>query len=346
MQKISSITDTADTDGEFTDGNVAGGVSPTILPAAWFNTIQRELVNAVLAGGLSLDPTNDAQVIAALKSLFLQKTNNLSEIAAAGADAVAQTLANLSLGRGLTGTIGQSRNAVMTCSSVSASQTFTADELIVETELGGIQYRINSINLAVNLAATGAGGMDTGTAPASGFVALYVIYNPTTQTAALLAKNATSVKVNEVYSGINMPSGYTASALVAVWPTNASGQLIYGQLINRKAIFQNTSAVTSTAVVTNGSVSLVNIVPLNAKTIDGFIAAAITTGSGTIYGIASSDSVSGLSKQVWGYSTNSSSVQGYFGGLPLLTPQKLYYSFGYSGGTAWSWQVGINGYEF
>nr|WP_227720583.1 hypothetical protein [Yersinia proxima] len=46
MQKIGSIPNTrADSNGEFTDGNVAGGVPPTILPAEWFNTIQRELMS-------------------------------------------------------------------------------------------------------------------------------------------------------------------------------------------------------------------------------------------------------------------------------------------------------------
>jgi microcystin-dependent protein len=74
MQKIGSITDTADSAGEFTDGNVAGGVSPTILDAAWFNTIQRELVNIVQSGGLALDPTNDTQVLSALENLFLENS--------------------------------------------------------------------------------------------------------------------------------------------------------------------------------------------------------------------------------------------------------------------------------
>ncbi|WP_413733158.1 hypothetical protein [Sodalis sp. RH20] len=70
MQKIGNITNTADINGEWTNGNVAGGVSPTILDAAWLNTIQRELANVVQGGGLALDPTNDAQLLAALRSIF------------------------------------------------------------------------------------------------------------------------------------------------------------------------------------------------------------------------------------------------------------------------------------
>ena len=67
MQKIGSITSTADGNGEWTNGNVAAGTSPTIIDAAWFNTIQRELANVVTNAGLTLDPKNDAQLLAALK---------------------------------------------------------------------------------------------------------------------------------------------------------------------------------------------------------------------------------------------------------------------------------------
>ncbi|GKV88219.1 Ig-like domain-containing protein [Pectobacterium carotovorum] len=62
MRKISRITNTADANNEFTDGIVAAGVQPTILPAGWFNVIQRELVAVVEGAGLSLDDNNDKQI--------------------------------------------------------------------------------------------------------------------------------------------------------------------------------------------------------------------------------------------------------------------------------------------
>lgn len=71
MKKISSLTSTATSDGLFTNGSVATGVSPTILDAGWFNTVQNELVNIVQGAGLSLDDSNDAQVFEALKKLLL-----------------------------------------------------------------------------------------------------------------------------------------------------------------------------------------------------------------------------------------------------------------------------------
>ena len=100
MQKISNLTATATPDGLFTNGSVATGVSPTILDAGWFNTIQNELVAVVLAGGLKLDPGNDAQVLAALTKLFLQRSNPFGDIAADGAAAISKGLANLGLGDG------------------------------------------------------------------------------------------------------------------------------------------------------------------------------------------------------------------------------------------------------
>lgn len=74
MLKIGDLTDTADSSGEFTDGNVAGNVKPTELMGGWFTTIQREMIAVLTAAGMNTDKTNDAQVIAALKSLFLAKS--------------------------------------------------------------------------------------------------------------------------------------------------------------------------------------------------------------------------------------------------------------------------------
>ncbi|HDV7153904.1 TPA: phage tail protein, partial [Yersinia enterocolitica] len=114
--------------------------------------------------------------------------------------------------------VGASRNAKMSVTVASATATFTADQLTVTTGLNGQPYLLTSFSKTINLATTGAGGMDTGTVPANGFVALYAIYNPTTQISALLAVNASSVVAPEVYGGSNMPAGYAASALVSVLP--------------------------------------------------------------------------------------------------------------------------------
>lgn len=131
-----------------------------------------------------------------------------------------------------TSPIGTASNVKMSVAAAAASATLTADEIIVGTALGGSTYILSSFSKTINLATTGAGGMDTGTAPVTGYVALYAIYNPTTSTSALLATNAASLAPT-VYGGANMPSGYTASALLAVIPTNASSQFVACLLVGR-----------------------------------------------------------------------------------------------------------------
>lgn len=89
MQKIGDITDTADGNGEFTDGNVAGNVQPTELMAAWFNSVQREIIAVLAAAGIAPDKTNDKQLSEAIQAIlskgisgsgYLISENNLSDL--------------------------------------------------------------------------------------------------------------------------------------------------------------------------------------------------------------------------------------------------------------------------
>ena len=73
MRKVGSTTDTADANGEYTNGNVANGISPTIINAEMLNTFQRELVNVVEGAGIALDPNDDGQVLKALDKIIDDK---------------------------------------------------------------------------------------------------------------------------------------------------------------------------------------------------------------------------------------------------------------------------------
>src|SRR5450830_290665 len=177
----------------------------------------------------------------------------------------------------LTGVVGAMRNAKMSVPTASASGTFTADEIIVETALGGLQYKLSSYSKTINLATTGAGGMDTGSAPVSGYVAIYAIYNPTTSTSALLAIDATSAVAPEVYGGVNMPAGYSASALLTVVVTNASSQLVACTVFDRRVNTALTSAYTGVANVSGIPVVISASVPKNAKFCQGELSASSTS---------------------------------------------------------------------
>lgn len=222
-----------------------------------------------------------------------------------------------------TGVVGTLRNGKMSVTAASASATFTADEIVVETALGGLQYKLSSYSKSINLATTGAGGMDTGTAPVSGFVALYAIYNPTTQTSNILACNAATLQ-GSVYGGANMPAGYTASALIGVWPTNGSSQFVVGYQIDRQ-VFTIGNQVLSTATqqASLTSLSIAAAVPLNARTV-GLIYSLTSTSSGGLVGTLAA-TANGLAQRNIGITPISALNLG-IPAMPLITAQTIFYS--------------------
>ncbi|MGO2334282.1 phage tail protein [Providencia sp.] len=70
MKKIGDITNTADKNGEFTDGNVAAGTPPTQLMGAWFNSVQREILNVLVKAGIPQSATKEDQLTAAIEKLI------------------------------------------------------------------------------------------------------------------------------------------------------------------------------------------------------------------------------------------------------------------------------------
>ncbi|MCW3542945.1 phage tail protein [Burkholderia cenocepacia] len=235
----------------------------------------------------------------------------------------------------------------MYVAAASASATFTADEIVVETTLGGGFFRLAGFNKTINLATTGVGGMDTGTAPANGYVALYAIYNPSTATQSLLAVNATTGKVSEVYGGGNMPAGYTASALVSVWPTNGSGQLVAGYQ-NGRTFYPVSTAIfsTTTTVTSYTSLNISNAVPPNAIKFGGISIAQATNPTSSIGAslAASSAGVGGQTCQAGGYSGTGQTDSPFT--IPLITQQTMYYTFVAPGGTSPSLTIYSSSYEF
>ncbi|MGL4859105.1 MAG: pyocin knob domain-containing protein, partial [Enterobacteriaceae bacterium] len=90
MRKISDFTTTATPEGEFTDGNVAAGVAPTVLPAGYFNVLQREIIAILETNGIKLNPKDDTQVAKLINSIkkgaddSLKKAANLTDVADKG----------------------------------------------------------------------------------------------------------------------------------------------------------------------------------------------------------------------------------------------------------------------
>lgn len=316
----------------FTRGNPQTGTPATELDDDYFDMMQEELATVVEATGVALEKTKHDQLLTALKKLLLSRSNPFADIKADGNAAIATALTNLGLGGGLTGIIGQSRNATLNITAASASATWTADELIVESVPGGTQYRLNNLNLSVNLATVGAGGMDAGGAPVSGYVALYVIYNPVSGAKALLAANATSVKVGEVYGGTAMPAGYTASALISVLPTNTSGLFLPVIQFDRTiAIPQATAVSTSSPPSSLTVLSIAGAVPPNAKSCSGSISATTSSVGQTVSGaLSGSGNATVIGNKGFGGITF---VTAPYYDLRIITQQTVYWGLNTTGGT-------------
>ena len=252
---------------------------------------------------------------------------------------------NVGLRESFSGVVGTTRNARMSVTSASAAAIFSADALIVE-DTARRQYRLTTFNKSVNLTTTGVGGMDTGVAPVTGFVALYAIYNPTTDTSALLAVNATSVVAPEIYGGANMPAGYTASALVSVWAT-ASGKFIVGFQAGRTVRFAANLLLntTSAPVLSPSPFVISSAAPKNARAAYIITRAQATSGTGG-FGFALSSDDSGVGRTSGGWFLGSNfALDSPANPVELITLQTIFY-YVQSAVAAYVFSIYCSGYDF
>ena len=70
MKKIGDVTSTADKNGEWTNGNVAAGIPPTILESGWLNSVQREILGVLTKAGIPQDKNNDNQLSEAISKII------------------------------------------------------------------------------------------------------------------------------------------------------------------------------------------------------------------------------------------------------------------------------------
>lgn len=165
--------------------------------------------------------------------------------------------------------IGTAINAAATVTTASQSLQFFSDQVVAGITLGGPARLITSYSQIVNIATTGAGGYDTGTPPANGFIAVYVIFG--NSGTSILACNASTTSNGTVYSGANMPAGYAYSCIIGIWPTNGSAQFIVGSMRGRKINYAKQTI--STALAAQSSLSAVSIsgsVPPSAISWSGY----------------------------------------------------------------------------
>lgn len=342
--------------------------SPALVSGTWTNGVTQQVkitnantsastyapdgLTAIPIYGLGLQPLQGGELYAGGTAILMKQTitgiNSGNPICvlmecSGGTQQVAPATAGNHAAQfaQLPAVVGTVRNAIMSLGAAAALATFTANEVIVESALGGLAYRIGSFNKTINLGTTGANGMDTGTAPVSGFVALYAIYNPTTGASALLGVNATSAVAPEVYGGANMPAGYTASALVSVWGTNASGQFVVGYQTGRTVHLPTTQVLNGGSATTYTSISLSGVVPKNAKAAYPNMTCQPGSSSNGYFLVADPTTQIGLR------AVASPTTGGQLGvscaPITILTAQTLYYQNNVAGSQA---SLSIAGYEF
>lgn len=276
-------------------------------------------------------------------------------MACLGLDALAGTSAGpgvsysvsapIGLGSQAVNLIGNSGTIIKTPTASVQTAIWTADEIIVETALGGTGYKLSSASLSFNGATTGANGMDTGSMPSGGNLYIYAIYNPSTQTKAVLG--TISGTGATIYPGSNMPSGYTASALIWSGVTTGTNFMLFQQFGHRVDIAYQIILNLTVGKASMTEQSVAAAVPANATNASGLLSQNQTTSTSQALQIAAeSTGVLGLQEignfGTTGVTGNTSVIN--FRDLPLPTAQNVWYSTANT--TASSVYLIINGYLF
>ncbi|WP_429496626.1 hypothetical protein ACQUFY_08580 [Robbsia andropogonis] len=349
---------------------LASGFTSGVAKSAAVNKVLRQssIMSAVLASFIvqnagtdviddGTTATIEANLTAALNALFItpsELSTALANYAAKNgstanrfstANAAAATDA-LNLGQAqlmFTPVLGATPRLSANVTVGATTATFTDDAITCATSLTGTSYRIAGFSASINLATTGIGGMDTGTATAGGFLAVYAAYNPTTKAYGVFGSMEGSVAPPKIYGGANLPSGYTATALIAVVPiSSTAGQFnsfsVHGTRHTRSLV---APANTTTGPTTLTGLTLAGYVPKAARTVYGSMGVSAFTSAGSVSMSVATDA--NATNQTIGaaYAPASAGFTVPFT-LTLITSQILYWYVSANLGTNY---VGLSGYD-
>ncbi|VVE85045.1 hypothetical protein [Pandoraea sputorum] len=238
--------------------------------------------------------------------------------------------------------MGTMVNAKMAVASASASATFTADEVVVKTGFGGTPYLLGNFSQTVSTSATGIGGVVGAALTANGYAAIYAAYNPTTRAQGAFIVNANSLVPNVAAAP---PAGWVATALLSVWPLNASTQFIPGTQRGRRVGLVTAGGFAVSATQTSYASVAVSGVPANAVRVQGNLSSLSTLANATIIFSVAPDAAgtsakSNVSTTVVANNGTSMPVE-----IDIFTPQTLYYRMPGSTGTP-SMSLVATSYDF
>lgn len=206
-----------------------------------------------------------------------------------------------------------------TATSPTIQVDIDADEIILTTS-GDAVKKIRSVDLTVDITASGANGLDIGVEAVSTWYYLWVVYNATTSTAAgILSASATAP---------TLPAGYTYRALVGAIRNDAGSDLNFlNQVGNRAAQDESASALTNGVATDFTAIDLTSYVPSTAKiaNIDVYITA---TYDGNVVAYFKPGSATYAAGQKTVTFDNSATHTVYFEtsvSVMMVTPQTIYY---------------------
>ncbi|ELZ9656985.1 phage tail protein [Citrobacter freundii] len=152
---------TSETELFFTEGG--NGVPPTFPGPDWFNIIQSELINILRAAGLDPDKMDNTQILAALKKLFLSRSNPFGDIKADGAAAIATALSNLGLDRFVQAGNNPNLRLILDASSWYVYDDNLKKNIALAVNMGGTGA-LNAAGARTNLELGNSATKNTGTA--------------------------------------------------------------------------------------------------------------------------------------------------------------------------------------
>ncbi len=283
-------------DGYFTGGNPQTGTPATIVDAEWANMIQEEIANVIEAAGGTLDKAENSQLFQAVASLIIA--------------AMPEVPPSASL-------LG-SRNMLVTNDNASPASKLTvmADEVVVK-DAGGEPHLLTGVDVAIDMALSGAGGLDTGIEGSSRFYYGWVIWNGT-NVSAVASESATSP---------TMPSGYTHKALVtAVYNDGSSNFRRFFQRDNFIQAAESWQLVAGGTATSRTSVGLSAFVPPASRRVAVEMQRSTPASAGQVTAtlFTRDDSTAGALNAV-AFSTGAAQSNFVWGQLMMETAQTFYY---------------------
>lgn len=220
----------------------------------------------------------------------------------------------------------------LVCKYVTAATVdIDADAVMLRTT-GGSAVRVESVNLTVDITASGANGLDTGSEASSTWYYLWVIYNGVT-TSGLISLSSTAP---------TLPAGYNFKGLVGAVYNGTSGDLssFYqkGRSVSR-TLKQSLSAGSATSIT---AVSLADAVPPIAISVNGYLQGR-DNNSGSFTLDIWSDSSGTRGGTRFGSKVSNTSVNSSYFSAFLEVAQTIYYLVADTGEDAW---INVKGWEY